>query len=194
MPIDRQHQGFTLLEVMVALVIFAVLGVLTILGLHAVLRTHQQLTLRNEQLQQVAITMALLRRDAEQVIDRTVLDAGGSHLPAVSVGGDGNLAWTTSGLVNPLGIQRRGDMERVDYRLQGQRLERWTWPALDRAPNTRPIKQVLLNHVTQMSIHCLTADNRWVVGWPSTMTEMMPPSSVNRDTASLNNRDMLRQR
>lgn len=72
----RYNHGFTLIEVMVALVIFAIVGLLASLSLHAVIQSNQHLKIADRQLQQLEVTMALMRRDVSQSVMPPMLTHG----------------------------------------------------------------------------------------------------------------------
>lgn len=72
----RHNRGFTLIEMMVALVIFAIVGLLTTLSLHAVIQSHRHLKIADRQLQQLTMTMALMRRDVSQSVMPPILTHG----------------------------------------------------------------------------------------------------------------------
>lgn len=58
------------------------------------------------------------------------------------------------------------DEIRVGYRLRGSQLELLIWPALDRAPNTRPAIYPLLDDITSLHLRYFDATGIWQDTWP----------------------------
>ncbi len=160
--------GFTLLELLVALAIFAVIGAAAYSGLASVLDTRQALAADSAQLQQLQLAFGWLRRDIEQAAPRPVRDRSGDWQPALT--GDDQattlLALTRDGRDDPLGLPRSA-LERLSYQLRNGRLLRLSWPVLDGAAATGAQTSVLLTHVRNLHIRFLNADNRWLEHWPA---------------------------
>ena len=171
----RGRGGFTLLELVVALAVFAVLATLAYGGLRQVLQARERLEAVDRELAAVQQAFAALERDLLQAADRPVRDALGDELPAfVGRGEPGEgpvLELTRAGRPNPVGL-RRSHLERVAYALQGGRLERWSWEALDRAPGALPYREVLLEGVRSLRLRFLgpsgsgPAGDGWQPDWP----------------------------
>lgn len=163
----HKQSGFTLVEILIALVIFAIMGVLAAMSLHAIIRTHQQLKTANKQLLQLQITMTMLRRDIVQVVNRPVQDANGNLDAAFYCGGDSMITFTRAGLSNPFGMNRQSNMQRIGYELLGDNLVRLTWNTLDQAPHEAPEKQVLLSNVASIQWQFIAGNGAKSSNWPS---------------------------
>lgn len=140
-------KGFTLVELMVALAVFGLIAAagVAVLGLSVDNRVAvKAFADRTAALQQ---SRALLKADLAQAADRPVRGADGRQgSQALVGGGDGGalLALTRRGWSNPTGAPR-ASMQRVEYRLNGDRLERRVRPMLDGAEAGPP--QVLQDGV-----------------------------------------------
>jgi general secretion pathway protein J len=88
-----RQRGFTLVEMLVALTIFALMSVLAYRGLNAVLETRAHLTEDNRRWRDIALTLSQLEQDLSMVVDRPVRDSGGSQ-PALA--GDPNAIGATA--------------------------------------------------------------------------------------------------
>ncbi len=171
----RGRAGFTLLELVVALAVFAVLATLAYGGLRQVLQARERLEAVDRELAAVQLAFAALERDLLQAVARPVRDGLGDELPAFVGRGDAGegpvLELTRAGRPNPLGL-RRSHLERVAYALQGERLERWSWEALDRPPGALPYREVLLEGVRSLRLRFLgppgsgPAGDGWQPDWP----------------------------
>ena len=141
----KRHSGFTLIEVLVAMFVFAIAGGLAAMSLHSMVCSNQLLKTKENTLLQLQITMTTLRRDIAQIIDRPVIGASMHLEPAIAASGQGDLAFTRTGV-----LLQQTHMQRVAYRLVGDRLEKLIWQTLDQSGDVRPEKQVILHGVQSL--------------------------------------------
>ncbi len=163
-----RQSGFTLLEIMVALAIFAVLYALAIVAVQVVLDGRQSSDARLERIGALQVTFRFLQNDINQVIRRPVRDELGEVLPALRGGGIApryHLELTRGGWFNPLG-QPRPSLRRVAWRVAEERLERLTWDVLDPVSGTEPHLLPLLEEVERMEIRFLDEEGKWHTAWP----------------------------
>lgn len=160
------QRGFTLFEILVALFIFAILGTIAAIAFHSIVKAHTVVSKRQVAIQQIEIALTLMQRDFSQIIDRPIIDADGHRSPAVQSKGFTGLDFTRTGVSNPWYIEKRSNMQRVAYRLQGHQWIRLTWQALDQPPNSSPIKTTLLTDVKKIQIRYLDAFGHFVKSWP----------------------------
>ncbi len=173
----KRQRGLTLLELLVAMAVFAVIGATAYSGLDTVLATRAALAERSEQLRRLQLGMEWLRRDLEQLVARPVRDSFGGVQPALvgDTRGPVLLSLTRSGYANPLATQRSG-LQRLRYRWDGDRLLRSTSPVLDGADLDQAPAAELLMGVTAVRIRFLDSQNRWESRWPVPPAE--PDSAV----------------
>lgn len=157
--------GFTLVEILTALAIFGVIGVLAtrivvgMIDLGASTREHA------EALADLQRAMGIVERDIEQLVYREVRDELGDPLPALIATGVSLLELTRMGWQNPLRAPR-ADLQRVAYVLRDDKLVRLYWPVLDRAPDTRPVAQLLLEGVTDARFAVFDENGEKHGHWP----------------------------
>ena len=163
---DTTQRGFTLLELLIAVAIFAVMAALAYAGLDSLLRGRTTVEDHLARLHALQRAFVVMQRDFTQAAPRTIRDVLGGTLPALR--GDpqnGIVALTRAGYPNPAGV-RRGHLLRVRYRLDGTRLLRLAWPVLDRAPGVKPDRVVLLDHVQKFTVKFLDAAGQTQPSWP----------------------------
>ena len=142
-----KQQGFTLLEILIALAIFAVMSMMAYAGLAAVLDARASTVPRAQQLAQLQTTLYLLNEDLSQVINRPIRDQMGSSEPAFSIGRGNEIfvftrtvpSWSTNSSEN--------NLLRVSYSLEKEALYRLVWTIPDRTQQTEYRRRKLL--VTQ---------------------------------------------
>jgi general secretion pathway protein J len=160
-------RGFTLIEILVALFIFAVLG---LIGTQLVGRVTQQqaaLSERGGRLIEVQRAMQILKRDFMQMQQRAIRDGLGDPRPALVLEEDAGIEFTRLGWRNPL-RQSRSDEQRIAYVFdeREKRLLRLFWPVLDRAQDTEPVRQVLLTEVEEAEFEVIAANGSRSSYWP----------------------------
>lgn len=183
--IPKIAKGFTLMEVLVAISIFALIGVASYRVLNSVMQADERVALRSEQMRAVNRAFWLLQQDAEQLMRRDVRDSGGviaDNYLRVQNSNDLPLQFTRGGRANPLGLPR-SSMQRVAYAVghhpdyekndsphyheDRSYLLRYTWAALDGAGDkTKAQVQVVLPDIVSMNIGVLTrqgAQSSWPV-------------------------------
>ena len=161
-------RGFTLIELLVALAIFAVLSLLAYGGLASVLDGSALAGAHSGRLGTLQRTVTRLVDDLAQAGQRPVRDAFGEPLPALGagVGSTPALELTRGGWRNPTG-QPRSSLQRIGYDLVDRTLVRRVWPVLDRAPDSTPLEQRLLDGVTAFELRFRgDRQGRWESAWP----------------------------
>ncbi|MBU6405157.1 type II secretion system minor pseudopilin GspJ [Metallibacterium scheffleri] len=162
----RRARGFTLIEMLVAVAIFAVLAVLAYAGLDAVLRQRGELDLHYQRLHVLQRAYEVMQRDFSQAAPRGVRDELGGPLPALRGDPSGRVvALTRAGYPNPAEV-RRSQLLRVRYELHDRQLLRLQFPVLDRAPVGLPKPVVLLRGVRHLRLRYLDASGNWQTSWP----------------------------
>lgn len=161
-------RGFTLLELMVAVAVFAVFSVLAFGGLIGVLRQSESLARSEERLTAVQYTLRRMTTDLHQLHPRPVRDAlGTARQPALVAGvrGEFPLEFTRGGWSNTLGSPR-GNLQRVAYLNDNGTLVRLHWLVLERTLASQPIRTELLDGVEQMTVRFMDPARQWQTEWP----------------------------
>ncbi len=180
---DKKQNGFTLLELLVAIGIFALLAAMGYGGLNNVMTARKITTQHAERLSQLQMTFLWLGRDIEQTVDRSIRDEYAEVQPAVLGVETGRyqLELTHTGWRNPAG-RKRSNLQRVAYGLRNGNLLRVYWSVLDRAQDSQPLESVLLDGVEKLELRFLNQQNQWQDSWPSNQlgapVSTTPPKAV----------------
>ena len=159
------QRGFTLLEILVALAVFAVLGLMSSQLVTRMIDVHEATVSRGDRLSALARAMDIVQRDVIQLADRPVRDELGDELPALRITPDIPLELTRLGQRNPLDLPR-SDAVRVAYQLRDKTLHRLLWTTLDRAQDTQPIDQQLLDDVERFEVVVVDVSGNEHGFWP----------------------------
>lgn len=149
-------RGFTLVEVLVAMAITALVAVVSYSALSAALASAERLRVSAQRAQEIGQVMAMLSRDIRQTASRTVIDEFGQRTPAV-MGGElarDMLTVTRAGWHNATGAPR-GTLQRVDWWLEEETLWRGYFPVLDITPGTERIETAVLDGVERFEVRFL---------------------------------------
>ena len=165
------QRGFTLLELLIAIAIFALLGLATYRMLDSVLRADAVTREHERQLRELTRALSAFERDLRQVAVRPVRDGFGDPQPALhsDLADATALELTRAGWRNPLG-QSRAELQRVRWQLSGEQWQRRYWRVLDRAQDSPPQVQRALDGVTRLSLRYLDKDGQWQADWPPANT------------------------
>lgn len=170
----RKVSGFTLLELLVAMGIFAVIGAMALGGLNAVV---DQTTIAREQMDRLGKlqrALRLMNGDFSNLAPRFVRDELGTAGEAPLLA-DGrlfgvDLRLSRGGWPNPAALPHRGTLQRVQYRLDDDKLIREYWPVMDHVLGQEPRGEELLSGVNEFKLFYLDTQNEWQTQWPPAQT------------------------
>ena len=166
------HAGMTLIEILVAMSVFAILAALAYGGLNTVLDTREVVAGEADRLAEMQRSFARLGRDFEQAAPRNIRDVHGDSQPAMQSGGEVDeetqiLAEFTLGGKRLLPGQQRSRLQRVAYAIKGNTLLRMNWSVLDRAQDSKPYITEILSGVESVEIQFLDDAGQWLGNWPA---------------------------
>ncbi len=173
----RPSSGFTLIEVLVAVGIFALIGIVSAALLSRTLEARAEAAARADRLQAVQRAVQRLQRDVLQYAGRGVRDEYGDAQPPLRLDLTGALELTVQGWRNPLELPR-SEVQRVRWRLgEDGTLERDFWPVLDRAQDTEPRTQAVLGDVRGFDVEVLDGEGGSWREWPREDSADLPDAA-----------------
>jgi general secretion pathway protein J len=168
MIVIMRNRGFTLLEVLVAVFIFAIVGMLAYGGYNQLAKQSDIVEAGAGRTRMIQAAVQRMSEDFEMLEPRPIREPLGEALePALRADSrTETLAdLTRSGWSNPAGISR-STLQRVTYRLQDNKLQRAYWNALDRTLTDEPSGAVLIDKVRSVSFRFMDQNRTWHDQWP----------------------------
>lgn len=191
----RQHfvrsHGFTLLEILVAIAIFAVVGMLAMGGYNELVQQSDRINQSMQRTRAIQMTMMRFTQDFAELEPRPIREPLGSgSLPALfaSYRAEALVELTRAGWSNPAALPRP-TMQRVAYRLVNGTLYRDYWPVLDRMLSSEATQVALLDHVNSVKLRFMTQGGQWQDEWPA-LSRRTQPNIEAEATAELRQRPL----
>jgi general secretion pathway protein J len=190
-PFAPAARGFTLVELLTALLILSLLALMSYRGLGAVLEARARVGEETAQWQRLAAFCARFEQDVQLAAPRAVPGASG-NVPA----------WVgrPSSAPGPLlEFSRFAWMEGVDtprrvaYGLNdSQEIELWLWPGPDAGPDAQPSRYAVLGGVTKLEFEYLNGELAWVSAWPASPGDAALPRAVRLRVARATGGEIMR--
>lgn len=156
--------GFTLLEILLALFIFTLVSIILTQALHNMITNQATTEAKSLRFAELQTTLLLLTRDFEQTVSRPIINAHGKE--EGFIGTPTSISFTHAGFSNPTGLVNRTTLQRTHYQLKNHTLMRVTWPVLDQTIETVPATRTLLTNVRQLNFEYLDSKQHFYSAWP----------------------------
>jgi len=170
----RPQSGLTLIELIVAVALLALLTVMAYRGLDSMTRANERTLAETERWRAITLLLERLGADVSLPARRPVRAADGALLPAWI----GHPVAETAGTDSQLEFSRKSppgrDESRLGYRLHEGKVELLVWRVLDRAPASSAQVYSLLENVSALRFRHLDANGLWQDRWPVTVAEPLP--------------------
>lgn len=169
----RKNTGFTLLELLVAMVIFSFMAIMAYGALANIFNSNARISQQEQNLKSLKRAMMIMERDIRQIVMRPSRQGYDQSSPALVSGfnEEGIIDFTRAGNTNPLELVR-SSLQRVRYTLQEGQLVRKSWNIVDHI-GAEPLEMPLLDDVEAVTFRFLDAD-KWDVNWDSTRKKALP--------------------
>ncbi len=168
-----QHstRGFTLIEIIIALFIFALVSLMISYGLNSVFNAKEKITKIENRLNELQFALTLMQHDTSQLIDYNA-----PANPVSTTGNNTEFSFTTTDNANPMGLEQRGNLMQVSYLWTHHQLIRKIWFDESTTKKTYIFSRILLTNITNFKFRYLT---------PSGFIDTWPPPNLFSQTAPL---------
>lgn len=164
-------RGFTLLEILVAIAVFAIFSTMAYGGLMQLLSNRERIDAERAFWRNISLAFVRIEQDLSLARERPVRGIDGSLQPAFEgrqpdprALAEPSIEFTRGGILVPNGFT--ADLQHVSYQLLEGKLMRITWPVLDRAPTSKPSRAAILNNVEKLEVKFTVDGNGWSDVWP----------------------------
>jgi general secretion pathway protein J len=159
------QSGFTLIEIMVALVVMSIIMVLAYQAFDGILlmeeRSKDDFLKENRR----SLATSILLNDFFHMRARPVRDQlGGIREAYLAPSGDYAVEFTRGALPNV--EYMAGGIQRVAYSVKNKQLVRTIWETVDVGPATDTIDQVIASGIASIDVEQLDEDGRFIPNWP----------------------------
>lgn len=157
-------KGFTLIEILIALTIFAILATITSSTLYYAFNTRTRVNAQSEQLNRLQLAISIIQQDTTQIIERAIR-GNEMHLFPFFVGMPDYVEFTRDGQVNPNSNEKRSTLKRIALVCQKDRLLRRTWFSLDSIDRNKYNDKELLNQLSECHFNYITQSSQVLTEW-----------------------------
>ncbi|MDO6707481.1 type II secretion system minor pseudopilin GspJ [Photobacterium sp. 1_MG-2023] len=172
----QRSAGFTLLEVLVAIAVFAMLSISAYQVMNGVQRSDEQSREHNTRLQEIQRAMVMLDGDFRQMVARQVRQQGNAESGPLLQSGEylldsasHGIIFTRDGWQNPQQMFPRSEILRVGYRIVEENLERVWFRYPDTVVGAEPLVRQVLTGVTALKFRFYGAQG-WQENWTDNTT------------------------
>lgn len=160
----NQHKGFTLIEILIALTVFAILAAITSSTLYHAFSIRTRINEQAQRLSELQLAVSIMQQDTLQTIERSISGTD-QHLFAHFIGQAKYLELTRDGNVNPQSIEQRSTLKRVALACEGDKLLRRSWESLDTVDRNKSEDKILLSHLTDCHFNYLNQNLQVLNEW-----------------------------
>lgn len=156
----KHSRAFTLLEMIVAISIFAVIAIISYASLNRFLDNRDVLQAEIELMKDLQLAFSLLEQDMHFMSERRVRDEYGDPEPLLIVNNidlAGELLRFTAARRN-VSLPGVSNLQRTSYRWENGNFIRVNWQVLDRDQDAIESKHLLLSDVDSVKVNVLTTD------------------------------------
>ncbi len=183
---EGNNKGFTLLEVLLAVAIFAMISLASFSIFDGVLKSDAHSKLYSERLNQVQRAWLFIERDLLQLARRSMRIEGEAPLSGfihndveLLSSSDQSIAFVRQGWTNPGLLIPRSDLQSVAYRLNDNNLERLHFNFVDSVVGEPPKERVLIHGVTALSFEYYYSND-----WQQELQEQQLPLAIRVNITS----------
>lgn len=191
----RGQHGLTLVELLVAMLVFSFVASASVYALRLSINARDQLEAADGRIAEIEIARIVLKEDLAQIVDRPARDEFGDKARAAFRGGaeirlrnpvPGEtllMGFVRGGWANPGGDAPRSSLQYVEYLEKNGALVRRIRPFLDAARGQPQYDRILISDARDIEVRFLAGEIRgeldWAASWPLPGAGSAPPQAVS---------------
>jgi general secretion pathway protein J len=164
LPKRAISRGFTLIEILIALTIFAILATITSSLLYHAFNIRTQVKIQANRLNQLQLAISIIQQDTFQIVERAVR-GNEMRLFPVLVGQPQYVEFTRDGIANPKSSLKKSSLQRVALVCEEGQLLRRTWIGLDTKDRNIYKDKVLINNLSECYFSYLNQSLQPLTEW-----------------------------
>ena len=177
----NKQQAFTLLEIIIAMAISALIGVGAMTLLDDATIAHKNIQKQGNRYNQIERALLFISNDIQQLAPRQFRNEFGekkNNLFSDDINGSTQLSFTRLGRRNPAGLAR-SNLEKLSYLVEEEKLKRISYAYPDGMNMDQGLNRTLLDDVETLEVNFFDGES-WNDFWPiDTNIETAENSSVN---------------
>ncbi|KGP63470.1 type II secretory pathway protein LspJ [Legionella norrlandica] len=158
------NRGFTLIEILIALTVFAILATITSSTLYYAFNTRTRVNAQAERLNALQLAVSIIQQDTFQTVERAIR-GNEMRLFPIFVGQPQYLELTRDGFINPNSAEKRSTLKRIALICQDDKLIRRTWSTLDPIDRNIYEDKILLDNITECHFNYLNQNLQPLPEW-----------------------------
>jgi general secretion pathway protein J len=151
-------RGFTLIEVLIALTIFAILATITSTSLMQAFKTEETIDANLKALDERQLGFSVIEQDIAQIIVRSIYVEEMLYLPPLLTTPK-YFEFTVSGYLPPQ-YQKSSQLKRIAYQCKKDKFIRKSWFHLDSVERENFSQQILFDHLSTCRINYIDDKNQ----------------------------------
>jgi general secretion pathway protein J len=170
-PYNSGNQGFTLLEVLIAIAIFSIISLSSFTIFNSVLSGDEMAKKHSERQNELQRAFLIIERDLTQISRRSMrLNGEAPQTRLIQTNSDGFeseeqvIAFVRNGWTNPGLLLPRSDMQAIAYRLTEETFERLHFNFVDSVIGEEPKVRPLIHDVTKINFEYYDGKD-WLEIW-----------------------------
>ncbi|MBL7481003.1 type II secretion system minor pseudopilin GspJ [Legionella bononiensis] len=160
----KKYTGFTLIEILIALTVFAILATITSSTLYYAFNARTRVNEQAERLNSLQLAISIIQQDTTQTVERPIRGNEMRLFPGF-VGQAQYLELTRDGVINPKSIEKRSSLKRIALVCQDGTLIRRTWSSLDPLDRNIYEDKELVNNLSDCYFNYLNQNLQVLSEW-----------------------------
>lgn len=160
----KKNSGFTLIEILIALAIFALLASITSSTLYYAFNTRTRVNAQAERLSELQMAISIIQQETSQTIERSIQGNDQHNFP-IFTGLTHYLEFTHDGMLNPLSQEKRSTLKRIALLCQEGKLIHRTWASLDPVDRKEYQDKILLDKLDNCYFNYLNQEMQLLEAW-----------------------------